>query len=164
MPKKYLSLCLLVFLFCSFTGHKFYVSHYRIDYKTSSLQVTAKIFTDDLEKAISTGSKKYRINEQEQADTLNRVLFDYVKGHFRLKADGEMKALQWVGFETEADITWIYFEIPGLKKAPSSLHIFCSSLTEIYDEQVNLFNIGVNDAKKTFFLNENDQNMELSFP
>ena len=124
MPKNSLSVFLLFPILFSFTGHKFYVSHYRIDYKDNSLQLTAKIFTDDLEKVISTPNRSYRINEKESTDTLNRVLNAYLQKHLRLKADGSPVTLQWVGFEKEADVTWLYLEMGSLKKAPASLHVF----------------------------------------
>src|SRR5688572_1701844 len=101
----------LVILFNIF--HPFYVSVTEIEQnqKTGKLQVSTRIFYDDLEKALD---KRYKTNinilkpvNKQQVDAL---ISGYVKEHLKIKADNKEMLLKYVGYEIEEEAAWCYFE------------------------------------------------------
>lgn len=160
LSKPTLILALLLVL-SSFVSHKFYVSHYTIEHKNAALQITAKVFTDDLEKALQQKEPALRIDERSDPKILGPKILAYFKEHFKLKSD---KALnyEWVGYELEQDLVWIYLEVPSLPQAPKSLEINCDVLTEVYEGQINLFRVDCGDLEETFSLRKEETTKNLS--
>ena len=83
MPKKWNRflpvLVLLTLTLNSFVLHKFYVSHYTLEYRDHSLQCTVKIFTDDLEKALREKNADLRIDERQDKKVLGKHLHTYLQ-------------------------------------------------------------------------------------
>lgn len=157
--QKRLNKPLILFLFLllgsSFTAHKFYVSHYTIEYKNQDLQITIKVFTDDLEKALQQADAALRIDEGSDIKVLGPKISNYYLQHLHLTGDKAMK-LNWVGYELENDLVWVYMEVTGLKEAPKSLEIRCDALTEIYEDQINLFRVDCGALEETFSLRKEE--------
>lgn len=139
---KKLILLSVIFLWPVLSGfHKFYLSHYQIKKNDGNLQVTIKIFTDDLELALQkAGFYPVRLNAGKDEKLADHAVERYLKEHFGIQADGKTLEAQWIGKEYEADVTWVYLEYPTEKK-PSQLKINCRSLTEVYEDQGNLISL-----------------------
>lgn len=158
MLKKSSSILLLIFLAIatsSFVLHKFYISHYTIEYKNQALQITVKVFTDDLEKALKQADASLKIDEKSDPKVLGPKIMAYYKDHFHLKTDKPL-TLNWVGYELENDLVWIYLEVQDLAKAPASMEIKCDALTEVYDDQINLFRVDCGELNETFSLRKEE--------
>ncbi len=158
MPKKLSRSLLLLFVVVaasSFVLHKFYISHYTLEYKAQALQITVKVFTDDLEKALKQADPSIKIDEKSDPEVLGPKIMAYYKDHLQIKSDKALN-LQWVGYELENDLVWIYLEVPALASAPKSLEIGCTALTEIYEDQINLFRVDCGELKETFSLKKDD--------
>ena len=107
------SLPWVLLISCAWT-HPFHVSisTFQLNQKTRNLEITMKLFTEDLESVIETnelppiklGSK----NEYIKSDSL---IFDYLRANINLSLDNKQVYSQWVGKEIENDITWCYLEI-----------------------------------------------------
>jgi hypothetical protein len=147
-------LAVLIF-FSSFVAHKFYVSHYTVEYKSQALQLTIKVFTDDLEKALKQKDPALLINEKSDPKILGPKIMAYYKEHLQLKTDKALP-LEWIGYELENDLVWIYLEIPDLAKVPTSIEIKCDALTEVYEDQINLFRLDCGELKETFSLRKGE--------
>ncbi|MHB1278984.1 MAG: DUF6702 family protein [Bacteroidia bacterium] len=163
MPKKLSRSLLLLFVAVaasSFVLHKFYISHYTLEYKAQALQITVKVFTDDLEKALKQTDAALKIDEKSDPKVLGPKIMTYYKKHLQLKSD-EALNLQWVGYELENDLVWIYLEVPALPSAPKSLEITCTALTEIYEDQINLFRVECGELKETFSLRKDESLRQL---
>lgn len=61
----------------------------------------------------------------------------------------------------EADVTWIYFEIPT-KKLPKGYKLVNAVLTEVYDDQVNLVNLHYQNQKRSFIFKRGNTSAELA--
>ncbi|HWV33738.1 MAG TPA: DUF6702 family protein, partial [Dyadobacter sp.] len=94
--------------------HDYHVSVTQMQYNASSrsFEVSIRIFTDDLEKALSQSHSKQRfvIKDNDQND---RFVEEYIRKSFVL-TDSQKKntLIKYVGKEQEADATWVYLEIP----------------------------------------------------
>src|SRR5256885_1277812 len=124
--KSFLLMVLLLhkwlFLVASTVVHPLFVSVTEINHnaKDKTLEISCKVFTDDLEKAIEKSSNvKIDLFTIKDKAAANKAITDYFRKHLSLKADGKVVQMELVGFEREGDATWSYFQvsnIPTLKK------------------------------------------------
>ena len=132
------------------TYHAFHTSLAEVRYNAKSkvLEVSLRVFTDDLEEALSKeAQRKIRLDASNQNDQL---LAAYVKKQFGLlDQHGRKKAMTWVGKELEADATWIYLEIP-LTENLGGLRLQHALLMDLFDDQTNMVNLTYFSAKKTY--------------
>ncbi|MES2827365.1 MAG: DUF6702 family protein [Bacteroidota bacterium] len=131
--------------------HPFYVSVTEIEQnqKTKVVQVSARIFYDDLEKAIG---KRYKTNinilkpaNRKQVDDL---ISAYVKEHLKIKVNGTDVNLKYVGYEIEEEAAWCYFETPALP-AVSRFNIVNNILYEQHESQINMIHAIVNGKRQS---------------
>lgn len=131
----------VIFITFAFTPlHKYYFSftEIRVDSKKATLNVSCKIFTDDLEAAMSSVyGKKIVLTDVKQNKEVQSVLTKYIEEHFKISVAGKALKLDFVGYENEADVTWCYLEVPKFtKKGP--ITVLNSVLFETFPEQTNV--------------------------
>lgn len=144
-------LLFLPFLLSFKPTHEYHVSVTQMQYNASSraFEVSIRIFTDDLEKALSQSHSKQRfvIKDNDQND---RFVEEYIRKSFVL-TDSQKKntPIKYLGKEQEADATWVYLEIPfqGTLNGCKLLNV---TLMEVFDDQVNMTNVKFQSEKKTF--------------
>ena len=140
--KSTLLACFLLFNFNSKAGsikaHKFYVSLSDIKYneESSTFQLSCSIFTDDLELAFENQTGK-KIHLDEITPSNEQWVFEYVNAHFSAKTDGKPLKLIGIGYELEADVTWVYLESEEVD-VPKTIELSNTILFELYSEQKNL--------------------------
>ena len=141
-----------LFLLTSFKPtHEYHVSVTQMQYNASSraFEVSIRIFTDDLEKALSQSHSKQRfaIKDNDQND---RFVEEYIRKSFVL-TDSQKKntPIKYLGKEQEADATWVYLEIP-FQGALNGCKLLNVTLMEVFDDQVNMTNVKFQSEKKTF--------------
>ena len=140
----------------SFSVHKFYVALYQINYapEKKMLQITARIFVDDLNNALG---KKYqkKINlgsEKESEEDLN-LFKKYFSEKFSIKVNGQLKPIQFLSKEMEGDVLICYFSIKDIHKV-NGLEIYNSVITETNSEQQNIMHFNVSGIKNTLLFTE----------
>ncbi|MGY4386421.1 hypothetical protein ACVWYN_003476 [Pedobacter sp. UYP24] len=145
--------------------HPFYVSVTEIEQnqKTKIVQVSTRIFFDDLEKAID---KKYNtsinILKPRNKQQVDQLISAYVKGHLKIKANGVELNLKYIGYEIEEEAAWCYFETsaaPPVKKFSIQNNI----LFEQHDAQINMIHAIVNGKRQSTKLDNPDGMAEFSF-
>jgi hypothetical protein len=154
---------MLVILFNIF--HPFYVSVTEIEQnqKTGKLQVSTRIFYDDLERALD---KRYKTNvnilkptNKQQVDAL---ISAYVKEHLKIKADNKDLILKYVGYEIEEEAAWCYFETD--KRDPiRNLSIQNNILFEQHESQVNMIHALVAGKRQSSKLDNPKDKISLSW-
>jgi hypothetical protein len=149
---SFLPLLLSSLLLLSFVPkHDYHVSVTQMQYNATarSFEVSVRIFTDDLEKALSQSHSKQRfvIKDNDQND---RFVEEYIRKSFVL-TDSQKKniPIKYVGKEQEADATWVYLEIP-FQGALNGCKLLNVTLMEVFDDQVNMTNVKFQTEKKTF--------------
>ena len=136
------------------SAHDFHASLTEAQYnpQTRSLEVSLRVFTDDLEKALDN---LYPNQEPFRLQEANLYLAGYLKKHFRVATPtGELLPLQYVGQEVATDVTWLYFEFPCGEQIPAQ--VTNSVFTELYDDQKNLVNLAYQGEKHSYVLTKGE--------
>ena len=137
--------------------HKFYMSHTIVEQnpRTSSVEVTMRLFTDDLERAIG-GTEQLPLflgDAAKEPAFVQHLVRDYLLQHFSISIDGIPMHLQWVGKETEADITYCYFEFTP----PRSIHsiiVHNDIMLELFPDQKNTVDLRMTGWQQTLYLHK----------
>lgn len=139
MKQLFLILFLSVFTF-GFTNneHPIYIGVTEIDYfpKKKEVQVSLRIFTDDLEKAIREDGKRLNLDTSTEIKDADIFIQKYLKKHFYIKINDKINpTLTYIGKEYEDNATWMYFNYTGLPKKVKSVSIKNTAIMEIYPKQ-----------------------------
>lgn len=122
--------------------HPFHVSVSDIKYKEDqkAIQISTRIFLDDLELALQTytGNDKLDITDKANWELVKTSLKEYVLQNLQLwdEKDKEYQ-LNYIGAEIEEDVMWCYVEIEKVKKI-SQVKVRNSILHEVWGDQENL--------------------------
>ena len=137
----------LIFMSClalAGASHKFYVSITQVDINMNShkLEISARIFTEDLEAALlaETG-QKLRLGSDKEFPKTDSLLFEYLRTNLVFSQDGAHTALNFIGKEVEADVTWIYVESREAIAPEKPLTIRNEFLYDNFPDQKNLVNL-----------------------
>ena len=160
------SIILIVYIITSaFTAHKFYVSIYQIDYKPAKkeLQITSRIFLDDLIDAIEVSSKK-RISLGEKSPTsADLVLFErYQKEHLLIRINNKEVAYKYLSSELENNVFISYFKVENLSSV-KSIEVKNTALFEILPTQQNIIQITNDKAKASLLLTTENRSGKQTF-
>jgi len=127
------------------SNHKIHVSVTQIEFDQAkqSVEIVIRVFTDDLENALSQHAKRpvkidpATANKDKQ---IGELVMAYLRANFELRNKaGRPVRLNWVGLEGQMDMFWLYVKgrMPGgLGGAQLRNGIF----RELFDDQVNIVN------------------------
>jgi len=149
----------------AFTTHKYYVSSTKIEYKKEarSLQITMRIFIDDLQETINTTySKNLELALPNEPGEIDSLINNYVSKKFEIIINDEQKKYSYLGKEYNNDEIYIYLEIENVEFI-KAIEIKNSMLMELFPEQQNIIKLYINDAKKTFLLTKQKDKDLLNF-
>jgi hypothetical protein len=145
--------------------HPFYVSVMEINHnrQTKSLEVTCKVFADDLEDILKKNYKTaVDLTSKPQQETINRLVNEYFTHHLSLAADGKPVKLSYIGFEKESESTYCYFEVPNVATV-NKLDVTNSILQDLTPEQINIMHVTVNGNRKSYKLNASNKEASFTF-
>lgn len=163
---KWLTLT-LCFLFTSLSAdgdkHAFHASISSVVYnpRSAHLEVTIKLFTEDLESALKKRYHKDFYLENGTggpADSIEK----YILQQFKVEQCYKNPQTQFIGYETEYDLTFVYLEISGAQFNPS-FSITNTTFFELFDDQSNIVTIDWNNQRKSAFLKPGKPNETLQF-
>lgn len=143
---------------CPANAHVFYVSIARVKWNedVARLDVSVRIFTDDLEEAIvAEGGPRLRLwTDQAHADR-DRHVAQYLTSRLAFRVNGVDRQLTYAGMEDALDATACLVQITGVDRV-ETIEVENRILIEMFDTQANVmrFEIGgerkfVNLSKKT---------------
>ena len=158
-------LFLLLFMVSSFAMHKFYVSIYQVNQNVSKkrLEVTARLFIDDLNKVLSKQyAKKISVCEPEETKEDVAVLQQYLLEKIIIKINGKHKQLIFKTKELETNVVVCYLIIDDVYKI-KSLEIENSALMSLNTEQQNIIQINVLGKKESLLFTTTDFYEMLKF-
>ncbi|MBS1680792.1 MAG: hypothetical protein JST48_03695 [Bacteroidetes bacterium] len=124
--------------------HPIHISVTEINYneKSKSLQIISRIFIDELELGVRAQQKNKDLDllEPPTGLTTKELIKNYFEAHFRIKIDGKLVKMNYLGYEKE-DISIVsYIEIENIKKL-KTMEVFNDAITEIRDDQSNLVHV-----------------------
>jgi len=147
-------------------AHKFYVSHYRVDYKPrkESLQISGKIFTDDLERSMREfhHDNSIRLPARDTLQKTDSLMEAYFRYHIYLTKDDKVVLWDWVGKEYATDVTWVYIEQKDISRSELFEHTFhCKALIKEFTSQKNIMDLRFGRQKRTEILTNRSTSFKL---
>lgn len=144
-------------------AHKYHFSFTQLEYNAQekSVEITVRVFADDLEVAISKRSgKSVKLDEKEAA----ALVADYARDKIELKGrDGRTKRLTWVGMEPKVDVAFLYFEA----KAPAGVvgsQFRQQMFFDLFEDQVNQVLCKAEPHKASMDFKPGDGFKAIAFP
>jgi len=145
--------------------HPFYVSVTEIEQnrETMALQVSSRIFFDDLERALNRTYKvKTNILRPTDRKQVDAMIAAYVTAHLKIRVNGEPVVLKYLGYEIEEEAAWCYFET--VKTATvKKLEIRNDILFEQHETQINMMHVTVGGQRKSTKLDNPAATASFSF-
>lgn len=124
--------------------HPVHLSVSEINYseKDKALQITSRIFIDDLELSIRNSRKEPEMDLLSPGPglTTDQLVSTYLNDHLKIKLDGKLQKLKLLGHETEDAALICYIEIENVKKI-KTLEVFNDIITETHADQSNLVHV-----------------------
>ncbi len=145
--------------------HKYYVSICEIAHnpKMETLEVTFKIFTDDLERALEQDGKfNIELGTVDEHPFTDSLISNYIMDHFELIIDEEVKPMFFLGKEAEIESTWCYIEVYKVANM-TELQIYNDLLLDVYEDQNNLIHLDYKGEKSSVLLRKGHVEEKVSF-
>jgi hypothetical protein len=135
--------------------HPIHVSVTEINYndKSKSLQITSRIFIDDLELSIQKQLKEESLDilEPKNGKTTDQLISEYLSKHLAVKLDGKTAKIRYLAHETEDLAVICYLEIENIKKL-KTLEVTNDVIQEVHADQSNLVHITYKGPVKSYRL------------
>ena len=150
--------------------HPIHIAVSEIEYKEDqkTLQITHKIFIDNLENHIEKMNKDkgenvvLKLNTKWENPEANTIIAKYLEGLFKIKVNGKELPATFLGKEYETDAVWIYREITGIKNL-KTIEITDNILMDYYEDQDNLLHFSSGSFKKSLRFNKGSREGKISF-
>lgn len=148
---KLLLIPLLFFGLVSATVHKFHIALFQIEFapEKKMLQITSRIHTDDLNKALEIKYKKNIVLKADNNSSDDMLFQEYVNNRFSVKVNGQTKPLHFLSKEIDGDELICYWSIKNISKI-NDLEVRNSVLIEMFSDQQNLVNVSVLGEKQSY--------------
>jgi len=149
-----------VFLGLFSVFHPFHISVTDIVHnpQSQSLQISQRIFIDDLEEGLKKFHQMDYINTYEPTDPvqLDSLIGVYLKEKVFFRIDGNNYDFNYLGSEVENDARWCYFEVEGIA-AVKEVEVTNVVLMELFDDQQNIVHFKANDVLKSYKLDKDNK-------
>ncbi|MDQ3048035.1 MAG: hypothetical protein M3R27_10835 [Bacteroidota bacterium] len=159
-------LILLVSLYSfRYTSHKFYLglAEVRVDTKKHTMDVSCKLFRDDLENALQKRfGKKFVLDGFEKNKADQKEIKKYLEENFKINVGGKLQTLSFVGYEAEEESVWIYLETDPFN-SKGTVTLLNTLLYDLLPDQVNMINFHWDGVSKTAKLSNPDKMVEFIF-
>jgi hypothetical protein len=154
-----------IFLLIQSLFHPFYISLTEIKYNTkeSSLEISQKIFWDDLEVQLAElyEGKIDFLKPKDKAD-LDRKLKQYILQNNEILVNGKKAELNYLGYEIEEDAAWFYLEAKQIPR-PQKVEVRNTILHKRFDGQQNIINFYLEKNPKSLILIKGKDSGILTF-
>ncbi|MEO6904289.1 MAG: DUF6702 family protein [Bacteroidia bacterium] len=169
--KKYLyTLPTIILLFIvtavPVSSHPFYfsLSEIKINVPQKRMEISCKLFTDDLENALDQLNKhKIDLATSTKDNKVNAVLYSYLSERFKIWINGKPIILKFVGFEVENEVTWCYLETDVDIKPTNKMNLMNSLLYDFLPDQTNLVEFECQKINTTERVNKPDKEINFNF-
>lgn len=154
-----------LFFFTNGVAHPFYVSVCQIDYNsdTRSLEITLKLFTDDLESVLTENdSDQLYLGSEKEAENADSLISGYIVGKLAIEVEGNKQSWQYLGKEVDNEATWCYLEITEVDTI-NQLRIVNYIFLEAFDTQTNIVHVKIDMQKKSLLLSREKTGGDLHF-
>ena len=138
----------------SFEMHKFYVSVTQINFAQDkkAIQITSRIFIDDLNNALEKKhKKKFYIGSTKESEEEIQLMKNYFNENFSIKVNSKSKPTVFLDKEIEDDVIIVYHVIRDISKI-NSLEIKNTLLFDFLPEQQHIIHTQISGKKLSALL------------
>jgi hypothetical protein len=155
-----------LFLGLILSFHPIHLSITEVDHneKSKALQITSRIFIDDLELSIRS-----KVNEEEldilepgKGRTTDELVKAYLNDVIKFKVDKKAVKINYLGHEIEGPAMICYVEIENVKKF-STIEVTNKVNLETHDDQSNLVNVNYKGKVKSLRLTNEEPTGSVTF-
>ncbi len=135
--------------------HDFHLSNSSLKYKAADnvLQLSIRVFIDDLESALKLkGIDSLYIGTEKEAQSSNDYIAQYLQQTFQIESEENKLQSFFLGKELSEDLSavWCYVQFNNVSGC-SSLKVTNTILTELFDDQKNIFTFSTDEGRKDYF-------------
>ena len=155
----------LISIFLSIWLHPFHVSVCEIEHnpENRSLQITQRIFIDDLEEGINLKyDSDYDLFDPHDRELINEKIGAYLLENFSIYLNGKKVAMNYLGHEADTEAVWCYIEVDKVKKV-ETIEVHNTLLMEVFADQANIVHITYSGQVKSIQLAGDKRFEELIF-
>jgi len=137
--------------------HKFYLSNTTIEFnaQNQAIEITSKIFTDDLEHAIEAQCYRYH-SLNPQTPEVFELVKKYIGENLKLQVGGRNVVLNFLGYSVDNDMTTLFLE--GSYFEPNSVVVNNTILLDQFSDQQNIVEVRWNgQSKREYFTKDKKQ-------
>lgn len=139
--------------------HPFHVSVMSVHHSAeeNTLQITLKLFADDLEEAMNQegfrqeGQAYIDVLNPNDQQQLNTYVEQYIQQKLNMQVNGQKVQPTFLGQEMEDMAMWCYLEVRDVEKI-NSVRVRSSIMTEVFDDQINIVHVNYQGAIKSMKL------------
>ena len=145
--------------------HPFYVSVTEIRHNAAQqeLEVSCRIFADDLEAALRAANKTtVDIMHPANRKAVDGFINNYLQQHLHIMVDGKPVTLKYLGYQIEEEAAWCFLEakqVPSVKK----VHITNDILYSQHESQINMMHVIVKEERKSTKLDNPEKEADFEF-
>ncbi|MDP4629502.1 MAG: hypothetical protein NWQ44_02510 [Flavobacteriales bacterium] len=131
--------------------HKFYLSNTSLEFNAQNraIEITSKIFTDDLEHAIEAQCYRYH-SLYPQTPEVFELVKKYIGEKLSLQVAGRNVVLNFLGYSVDNDMTTLFIE--GGYFEPNQVVVTNTILLEQFADQQNITEVRWNGQSKREYL------------
>ncbi|PCJ81521.1 MAG: hypothetical protein COA49_05360 [Bacteroidetes bacterium] len=153
---------LLMCLFIASSTHDIHFTKSTIDYnkETRTLQIIMNVFTDDIELAIERNHEglDLEIGSKNQHELTDSLVSEYTLKHIQYKNGNNNVKFNFIGFEYDYDICYLYLESDTLPRCISDeTTIGIDLFFDVYDDQENVTDINTPALNESHIFTNNDR-------
>ena len=145
--------------------HPFYLTVVDIkhDAKQQSLNISVKLFTNDIEEALKkTTTKSIDLLNPKNKAEMEIELMNYIKKRLSISLNNKVSTIDFIGYEKEEDAIWVYLEIKKIV-TPKNIKIDTKLLFDFLPQQTNIVHAEINGIKKSSKVVNPDSKIEFNF-
>ena len=160
---RVINLIIIFLIFSSFTEHKYYVSTSLFNFtEKGSLQITLRVFKDDMSNAISSG---YLDEISGDLDLTKDFYFNDIEDYFNSKLhvffDSNKFELDFIGLESKNEIYVCYLEVEKLPDF-QDLTIDNQVLFDQFNDQQNIIHVKKSGKRDSFISRVNNSSLRVN--
>ncbi|MEC5146735.1 DUF6702 domain-containing protein [Chitinophaga sp. 180180018-2] len=158
-------LCKWWMILCMAAVHPFYASVTEIahDAGKKELQVSCRIFADDLENTLKAQNKtSFDITRPANRKQVEGYIAAYLSQHLVITMDGKAVPLHFIGYKVEEDAVWSFLEAENVP-VPQKVQIKDNLLYERHPTQINMIHVLVGGVRKSTKLDNPKELAVLDF-
>ena len=158
-------LWLLVLPLFAFSVHEYYISLTKVEFvpEQKAVQVTMKLFIDDLERALENRNEvTLKLATELEDKRADAFLERYLVQKFQVWINQREMHYAYLGKEYENDVVYLYLEIENVEEI-RSIEVRNAILVEEFPSQLNYVKVQVGKELKTLILSKGNDKEMLKF-